>query len=92
MQAKEIWGEKINATFGPVIGSAIRIHGTKDYSRIGIFAVEVISFNICKSRTERRYMIEAYQYDTDGYPVEIFYQSCKTKAELKKMFKTVVIV
>lgn len=90
MKASEIWGSNIDAQLG-TMNYVVRIVGEKDMSRIGIFAVEVLHFNNYKMKTEKRYAIEVYEYDStepNAIPVEVYHQGYKNKTELKKAFKT----
>lgn len=90
MQAVSIWGSNIDAQLG-IMNTVVRIHGEKDMSRLGIFAVEVLTFNNFKMRTEKRYYIEAYELDMDGTPLSVYYQSYPTKKALKQAFKDFVL-
>lgn len=89
MTAEKIWGSNINAQLGTT-NTVVRIIGAKDLSRIGIFAVETLSFNTYKSRTDKSYFIEVYEYQTqDGetFPVAVHFERFKNKTELKRAFK-----
>ncbi len=87
MKASSIWGSNIDAQLG-VTNSVVRIHGESDYGRLGVFAVEVLSFSIFKSKVEKTFSIEVYELDGEGHPVEVKYVKCKNKADLKKQFKS----
>jgi len=87
MKASSIYGQAINRDLSPT-NSKIVVHGEADLSRFGVFALETRNFSTYQGKVNRRYTLEVYELQPDGYPEMIECHHYKTVLGLKRAFKT----